>query len=67
MGYNDENEGSFAKSILAYRFFPIFKKNLFLQPHINSKERYIGGIMNFVPKLKLSKFLKKVLNFKVKI
>jgi hypothetical protein len=53
MGLNDENEGSRAKSILAYRFLPIFKKNLFLQPHINSKERYLGGILNFCPELKL--------------
>ena len=36
-----------------HRFFPIFKKNLFLQPHINSEEHYLGGILNFVPKLKL--------------
>jgi hypothetical protein len=53
MGLNDENEGSRAKSILDYRFFPIFKNNLFLQPHITSEKRYLGGILNFVPKLKL--------------
>jgi hypothetical protein len=33
-------------------FFQSAKK-LFLQPHINSKERYLGGILNFVPELKL--------------
>jgi hypothetical protein len=49
MGKNVENEGSPAKSTLAYRFFPIFKKKLFLQAHINSKERYLGGILNFCP------------------
>jgi hypothetical protein len=50
MGKNDENEGSCAKSTLAYIFYPIFKKKkLFLQPHTNSEERYLGGILNFVP------------------
>jgi hypothetical protein len=34
-------------------FFSSSKKKLFLQPHINSEERYLGGILNFVPKLKL--------------
>jgi hypothetical protein len=52
---------------LAYRFFPIFKKKLFLQPHINSKEPYHGRILNFCPELKLYPVLKKDKNLKVKI
>jgi hypothetical protein len=40
-------------------FFLIFKKKIFLQPHINSKEHYLGGILNFVPKLKLKPVFKK--------
>jgi hypothetical protein len=33
-------------------FFDLQKK-LFLQPHINSEECYLGGILKNVPKLKL--------------
>jgi hypothetical protein len=33
-------------------FFQSLKK-IFLQPHINFAERYLQGILNFVPKLKL--------------
>jgi hypothetical protein len=40
-----------------------FRSSLFLQPHINSEERYLGGILNFVPKLKLRPVFKKSFKF----
>jgi hypothetical protein len=46
-GLNAVIKGFGSKSTLAYRFFPIFEKTLFLQPHKNSKEHYVGGILNF--------------------
>jgi hypothetical protein len=51
------------KSTLAYRFVLIFEKKLFLQPHINLKERYLSGILNCCPELKLYPVFKKIYKF----
>jgi hypothetical protein len=34
-----------------------------MQSHINSEERYLGGILTFVPKLKLQPVFKKSFKF----
>ena len=49
-----ENDSASAKSTLAFSFYPIFPKSMFLPTEINSKERYLGGILNFGPEKKLS-------------
>jgi len=38
---------------IGLQIFSNLQKKIFLQPHINSAQRYLGGILNFVPKLKL--------------
>ncbi len=43
-------------------YFSDLQKKLYLQPHINSKEHYLGGILNFWLKLILYTVSKKVLN-----
>jgi hypothetical protein len=48
-------------------FFQSSKKKLFLLPHINSKEGYLGKFLNICPELKLQPVFKKVLNSKVRI
>jgi hypothetical protein len=41
------------------------QKNLFLQPHLNSKQHFPSGILNFCPKLKLYAVFKKSIEFQI--
>jgi hypothetical protein len=49
---------------IGLHIFSNLQKKFFLLPHINSKEGYLGRILNICPELKLKPVFKKSLNSK---